>query len=138
MSAVRRRGAAGRVPINRRTAEVGKEIAMKLLAKFSLMVVLVVGLAGTAHAKKNKGGGDPGVNGTVVKVDGKNLVLKTDAGETTITTDDSTAVVINGTPSKLSDLKADQTVKVTPATGTAMRVEVGATDEPAKKKKKAK
>lgn len=111
---------------------------MKLLAKFSLMVVLVVGLAGTAHAKKNKGGGDPGVNGTVVKVDGKNLVLKTDAGETTITTDDSTAVVINGTPSKLSDLKADQTVKVTPATGTAMRVEVGATDEPAKKKKKAK
>lgn len=108
---------------------------MKSWLNLSVMFLLVVGLVSTVEAKakggKKPAAPDPGLTGAVVKVDGKNLIIKSAAGETTVATDDSTVVVINGVTSKLSDLQADQQVKVTPSYGTAQRIEVGATDTPA-------
>ncbi|MGA2497259.1 MAG: hypothetical protein ABSH20_05935 [Tepidisphaeraceae bacterium] len=118
---------------------------MRTWARLLVAFLLVVSLAGAAEAakgKKNKNAPvppDPGIVGAVVKVDGKNLVMKLDTGEEkTLLTDDATVVIINGTTSKLADLKADQRVKVTPTFGAPLRVEVGATETPATPAKKGK
>ena len=106
---------------------------MRTWAKLLLVALLTVALVGTAQAKgkKNKTApADTGITGTVVKVDGTNLIIKTTFGERTITTDEKTSVIINSATSKLSDLKADQQVTVTPSYGTAQKIEVGATSPP--------
>jgi hypothetical protein len=76
-----------------------------------------------------------GLKGSVVKVDGNNLVIsagkKTDAKEVTVATDDKTVVTIEGKPGKLADLKPGQKVVITPETGTALTI-----DAPAAKAKK--
>ena len=64
--------------------------------------------------------------GTIVKVDGKNIVVKTGRGdnakEVTVATDDKTTFVVDAEPGKLADLKADMQVRITPETGTAEKV----------------
>jgi len=78
-----------------------------------------------------------GLKGSVVKVDGTNLVIsagkKNDAKEVTVATDDKTVVTIEGKPAKVSDLKPGQKVLITPETGTAQTIDV-----PAAKAKKEK
>lgn len=68
-----------------------------------------------------------GVNGTLVKVDGQNLVVKTmarggEAKEVTVATDGKTEFVVDAEAGKLADLKADMRVMITPDTGTAQKV----------------
>lgn len=57
------------------------------------------------------------MTGTVVKVDGKTLVLKMKAGEkereANITTDEKTAVTLDGKEAKLADLKEGMPAVVT-------------------------
>ena len=68
-----------------------------------------------------------GLYGVVVKVDGKNLVIKATKTkkEETVATDDKTVVVINGKAgNSLADLKAGMQVKIIPATGTAAKIAV--------------
>jgi len=67
-----------------------------------------------------------GLYGTVVKVDGKNVVItatKTKK-EVAVASDDKTAVFIEGKPAKPADLKAGMEVKVIPETGTAAKIAV--------------
>jgi hypothetical protein len=85
----------------------------------TLTILPATGTAKTvkAHVK--------GLYGTVVKVDGKNLVMTSTKTkkEVTIATDDKTNVVIDGKGgAKLADLKAGTEVKVVPETGTAAKV----------------
>lgn len=71
-----------------------------------------------------------GLKGSVVKVDGNNVVIsagkKNDVKEVTVTTDDKTVVTIEGKPAKLADLKPGQKVVITPETGTAQTIDVPA------------
>jgi hypothetical protein len=79
-----------------------------------------------------------GLKGSVVKVDGNNVVIsagkKTEAKEVTVATDDKTVITIEGKPGKLADLKPGQKVVITPETGTALTIDVA----PAKAKNAAK
>lgn len=98
-----------------------------------LAILIVLGVAGAAmcqdkEAPKEK---PKGLFGKVVKVDGKNVVIKIrpakqgdEPKEMTVTTDDKTEVTIEGKPAKLEDLKADMRVMVTPETGTAAKIAV--------------
>jgi len=67
-----------------------------------------------------------GVFGTLVKVDGKNLVITTGRGdaakEVTVATDDKTEFVVDAEPGKLGDLKPEMRIRATPDTGTATKV----------------
>ena len=67
-----------------------------------------------------------GLNGAVVKVDGKNVIIKSGRGDTakevTVVTDDKTKVIIDDKAAKLDDLKADMRVLVLPETGTATKI----------------
>jgi hypothetical protein len=67
-----------------------------------------------------------GLYGVVVKVEGKNVVIKATKTkkEVTVVTDGKTKVVIEGKPAKLADLKAGAEVKVIPETGTAAKIAV--------------
>jgi hypothetical protein len=89
-------------------------------------------------AKPAKPAKKAGLKGSVVKVDGSNLVIsagkKTEAKEVTVATDDKTVITIEGKPGKLADLKPGQKVVITPETGTALTIDVA----PAKAKKDAK
>ncbi len=98
-----------------------------------LAVAIVLGVATLAMAQDKDAPKEKpkGLYGKVVKVDGKNLVVKVRAAkpgdepkEVTIATDDKTEVTIEGKPAKLEDLKADMRVLVTPETGTAARIAV--------------
>ncbi len=120
---------------------------MRMWASMLVALLLIVSLAGSAEAKgagKGKGKNkavppDAGIMGTVVKVDGKNLIMKVDTGEErTLATDEATVVIIYGSTSKLADLKADQRVKITPTFGSPQKIEVGAIDKPAAAAKKGK
>ena len=97
---------------------------MKTL-KVLLVVALVLGIGTFALSQ---GRGPNGVFGTVVKVDGKNIVVKTmarggaEGEEKTVATDDKTKFVVDGEAGKLEDVKADMRVMITPATGTAEKV----------------
>ena len=76
-----------------------------------------------------------GLRGTIVKVDGANVVVKTmarpnaDAKEVTVVTDEKTVVTLDGKPAKLADLKADLNVNVSPDTGTANNVDAKTTSQ---------
>ncbi len=68
----------------------------------------------------------PGLNGQIVKVDGKEVTIKTGRGdaakEVVVKTDEKTKVFIGETAGKLEDLKADMRVTVLPAEGTATKI----------------
>jgi hypothetical protein len=96
-----------------------------------LAVLSVVGLMGNVALAQGGGGGGRGMNGlmgTVVKVDGTNLVVKqmargqTEAKEVTVATDDKTKVTLDGKEAKLADLKEGLRVMVSPAEGTATTI----------------
>ena len=91
-------------------------------------VLAVMAFVGAGYAKEKAAGEKkPAVlRGEVVRVDGTNLTVKVgkEAKEVTVATDDKTVVVIEGNTAKLSELKAGQKVVVTPAHGTATRIEV--------------
>jgi hypothetical protein len=105
----------------------------------AVVAFLVCGLVNFAEAKKPADGTKPdkGVKGQIVSVsaDGTNIVVKT-AGkkgtEMTITTDTKTKVTIDGVEGKLSDLKADEYVMVSPSVGTAETIKA-TTKKPEKK-----
>ena len=63
--------------------------------------------------------------GAICKVDGAKISVKCDKTKKVvqIATDDQTTVTLDGKAAKVSDLKAGQKVVVTPATGTATRIE---------------
>ena len=68
------------------------------------------------------------LKGKIVKIDGVNVTIKTGghgtpAKEVVVVTDDKTVVTIDGTVSKVADLKEKMRVVVTPATGTATKIE---------------
>lgn len=81
----------------------------------------------------NKGGGVKaalkGITGTVVSVEGTNVKIskRAKAGEAAqdviVETDANTVITVDGVVAKLSDLQAGMTVKVTPATGKAAKIE---------------
>ena len=104
---------------------------MKTL-KVLVVVALVVGLAGlvmSQDAPARPARAPQGVFGTVVKVDGTNIVVKQmargggEAKEVTVATDDKTEFVLDCEAAKLADLKAEMSVRITPATGTATKVD---------------
>jgi len=77
-----------------------------------------------------------GAFGSVVKVEGKNLVIKStakDKKEITVATDEKTRVVIDGKPAKLEDLKPGMKVKAIPETGTATKIATTSTPKDAGK-----
>jgi len=95
-----------------------------------LALVGILGLAAAAWAEgeaTSKPAPHKGLRGKVVKVDGANVVVKTwaregEGKEVTVATDDKTVVTIDEKEAKVADLKADMTVLVTPAEGTATKI----------------
>jgi len=76
--------------------------------------------------------------GTVVKVDGSNIVIKThgkNAGEVTIPTDAKTQFELNDAPASLDKVKAGYEVAATPKTGIAKKVLIDDLKKPKKTKK---
>jgi len=102
----------------------GKVRTMKKIVVLMLAACLVTGL--TVMAADEKPADSP-LKGKVVKVDGTNVVVSTEVGgekkEVTVATDDKTVVTVDGKDAKLADLKADMDVTITPATGTATKIE---------------
>ena len=96
-----------------------------------LVAVAVLGLAGFAMAadkEKGKGKGKKGPKGLVGKVvsvdtAAKTITLKKKGGEVTVTTDENTEITVNGAAGSLGDIKAGMVAKITPATGTATKVD---------------
>jgi hypothetical protein len=120
----------------------------KTLLVLSLVLTLGAAVANAAKGAKpanpNKAAKKDakGVMGTVVKVDGANIVVQPrgkKAAEVTIATDASTKFDVNGKPGTIDDVKAGANVQATPATGTAQKITVkGAKgDKAAKGAKKA-
>ncbi len=99
----------------------------------SLLALLVafalIGFVGTAYAADPPAGKEApkkekNVRGEVVKVDGAKVTIKTKDKEIVVTTDDKTQVIIEGNAGKVADLKAGQKVVITPAEGTATKIQV--------------
>jgi len=96
---------------------------MKKVAIVLLMGVALMGL-GILNATAQEQEEVKTLKGTVVKVDEQGVVtVKVEDKEVTVTTDDKTAVTIDSKEAKVADLKADMTVVVTPAEGTATKIE---------------
>lgn len=115
---------------------------------FALMVIvgLTLGFTSLAMAKEHgsKPAGPKPLAGTIVRVDGTNVIVTTgkkDAQvEKTVKTDDKTVVTVNHAPAKLTDLAAGQHVKISgadpgPATEIAV-VSKGGSDKHEKHEKK--
>jgi hypothetical protein len=112
-------------------AEAGKLADLK-----PEMMIVVISAPADAPAKALVMASTRGLNGTVVKVDGKDVVISAgrrgDAKEVTVATDEKTKVFLPGEnfgeltyqpkPGKLADLKADMRVTVLPETGTAVKI----------------
>jgi hypothetical protein len=105
--------------------------------KWVLVAVVVMGVVGVAVAQDAPAKEKPKVlRGTVVKVDGKNVVIMTraskdaEAKEVTVVTDEKTKITIDGKEAKLEDLKKDMRVQVTPDTGTAVEIKARAPKQP--------
>jgi hypothetical protein len=62
------------------------------------------------------------LKGTVVKVEGTNVVVKAAGKEVTVATNDKTMVTLDGNAAKVGDLKAGMHVVVTPAEGIATEI----------------
>lgn len=104
------------------------------MSRWSLCLALVAvlalaGFASAAKAGKSAKKAKDVVNGTVVRVESEKLVIHTKANrnaadeEQTIQTDKDTKVTVDGKEGKLADLAAGMTVKVTPAKGTATKID---------------
>jgi hypothetical protein len=103
---------------------------MKVWTKLFAVLAIVM-MVSAVHAadeakpgKKNKP-----LRGTVIKVDGSNLVINAakkgeDKKEVTVATDAKTVITIEGKEGKLADLHEGQKVAITPDTGTAEKIEV--------------
>jgi len=63
------------------------------------------------------------LTGTVVKVDGTNVVVQAGEKEVTVATDENTTVTVDGKAAKLTDLQPKMDVVVTPAEGVAAKIE---------------
>lgn len=67
------------------------------------------------------------IKGKIVKVEGANVTIKSGRGdaakEIVVVTDDKTVVTIDGATKTVADLKEKMRVTVTPATGTATKIE---------------
>ena len=122
------------------------KLVLALMVAFGVMGFVSRGYAADPPAKKadDKKAAKKNVRGEVVKIDGSKVTLKikdkeADSGtkEIVIATDANTQVMIEGTPSKLADLKAGQKVVVTPAEGTAVKIAVPKPKEKTEKKPKA-
>lgn len=102
-----------------------------------LSVVAVLGLVGMLFAQDAASRPARGLMGQITKVDGAKITVKpmarpnaTEAPkEVVVTTDDKTVVTLDGKDAKVSDLKADLYVRVTPADGTATKI-VATTEKP--------
>jgi hypothetical protein len=75
----------------------------------ALLVGLVVCLVGTTVAFAE----DAKCEGTIAKIEGSTVTVKTATDSHTLTCNDKTKVTIDGSPAKLSDLKVGQKVKCT-------------------------
>lgn len=98
---------------------------MVSVVRIAVGLVLVALLAGQALA--GEGGRRPqnAIFGTVVKVDGDKLIIKTggeDGKEVTVATDANTKVTIDDKDAKLADLKPGNRVMVTPKDGVAKEI----------------
>jgi hypothetical protein len=106
----------------------------RVLVLLALAAILALGSTSALAAKANKPAkadkqakkDQKGVVGTVIKVDGMNIVVKTrgkQGGEVTVTTDANTQFTMGrkkeGT---IADVKEGENVVVSPATGTAQKV----------------
>jgi len=106
---------------------------MKTWSKLAAVLTVVALLCAvqTVEAAKVKP-----LRGQVVKVDGTNLVIKTgkrgEQKEVTVATDTKTAVMIEGKPAKLADLKAGQKVNIMMADETGAGPAVKIAVPPAK------
>lgn len=114
---------------------VDGETGKKLVDVKADMQVMVTPATGTAEKVVAT---SKGVNGVVVKVEGKNVVIKVRQGEgdpkeVTVVTDGQTKVIVGEKAGTLEDLKADMRVLVIPETGTAAKilVRVGGARRPA-------
>lgn len=98
-------------------------------------LILIVGLAGVAEAKKDKGSD---LKGQITAVDGMKLTItsgkKKKAQMVDVTCDDKTAVTRDGQPAKVADLKSGDYVSVMPAIGTPTTI-TATTTAPEKKAK---
>src|SRR5438876_4594488 len=98
---------------------------LAVLVAFALMGFVGTALAADpAPAGKDAPKKEKNVRGEVVKVEGAKVTVKTKDKEIVVTTDDKTQVVIEGNPGKVADLKAGQKVIITPAEGTATKIQV--------------
>lgn len=96
---------------------------MKVTSVLGLMAVVVL-LAGPGWSA-DPTPVPPTLKGAICKVDGAKISVKCDTSKTVVevVTDDQTTVTLDGKAAKVGDLKAGMKVVVTPATGTATRIE---------------
>jgi hypothetical protein len=137
---------------NRHADSFGRRNAMKRIATTFVLTLILSLVAAQAQAGKNAKPAkadraakkdQKGVVGTVLKVDGSNIVVQgkgKNAGEVTIATDASTKFQVKGKEGTIADVKAGAVVVASPATGTAQKIVVrpGKADRPPKGAKAAK
>ena len=99
-----------------------KNVALVLVG--AAVMGLLAGLAMGAEAKPAT------LRGTVVKVEDTKVVVKTATAEATVATDEKTVVTIDGYKAKVAELKAGMKVVVTPAEGTATKIEATSPPRP--------
>jgi hypothetical protein len=99
-----------------------------------LIAATILALAGLASAARNpaqagKRAAGGKLVGVVTAIDGTNVKVQPKAKpgaaqeEVVVPTDEKTVVTIDGQPGKLADLRQGMKVIVTPATGTAIKIE---------------
>jgi len=99
-----------------------------LVPVLALSLIGVADAAGGKGAKGAKKAKHEGVAGKVVSVSSDGIITITHGGKKAgatkveVKTDDKTAVTIDGTAGKVSDLKPGEKVVVTPTTGTATEI----------------
>ena len=108
----------------------GKPAEPKDLQPGTFIDAVRIGARGRAPERLIVTASRPGLGGTVVRVEGMKLILRTAASdspakEVVIDTDENTRVrLADRSEAKLADLKPDMTVRVFPAKGTAERIYV--------------
>jgi hypothetical protein len=110
--------------------QIAAGASMKILASVcaGLAVLLFVGAAGAA---RNADKPQKSAKGEIVKIDGKNVVVKTAKGaEVTVATDDTTTFQVEGVKADLTKLKAGQKVTIALKNGVATKVTVPKPKDP--------
>ena|SRR5688572_33378683 len=105
------------------------KLLLALLVAFALTGVVAPAYAADEKPAQKADAKKKNVRGEIVKIDGSSLTIKVkqkgaEAKEVVVTTDTNTQFLIEGTPSKLSDLKVGQIIVASPAEGTAVKVAV--------------